>query len=38
MSWILLLIAGALEIFWAVEMKYSDGFTVLLPSELTIAG
>ena len=38
MSWILLLIAGALEIFWAIEMKYSDGFTVLLPSAMTIAG
>lgn len=38
MSWILLLIAGVLEIFWAVEMKYSNGFTVILPTILTIVG
>lgn len=38
MSWILLLIAGVLEIFWAVEMKYSNGFTVIVPTILTIIG
>ena len=38
MNWILLLIAGVLEIFWAVEMKYSNGFTVILPTILTIVG
>ncbi|MCR4716948.1 MAG: multidrug efflux SMR transporter [Lachnospiraceae bacterium] len=38
MSWILLLIAGGLEIFWAVEMKYSEGFTQLVPSILTVIG
>lgn len=38
MSWVLLMIAGALEIFWAVEMKLSNGFSVLMPSILTIIG
>ena len=32
MKWIYLLIAGALEITWAVAMKMSNGFTVLIPS------
>ena len=36
MNWLLLLIAGIFEIVWAVEMKYSDGFRVLLPSIITI--
>jgi quaternary ammonium compound-resistance protein SugE len=38
MSWILLIIAGVLEIFWAIEMKYSNGFTVIMPTILTIIG
>ena len=38
MSWILLIIAGVLEIFWAIEMKYSNGFTVIMPTVLTIIG
>ena len=38
MSWILLIIAGVLEIFWAIEMKYSNGFTVVLPSVITGVG
>ena len=32
MRWIYLLIAGALEITWAVAMKMSNGFSVLMPS------
>lgn len=35
MKWILLLIAGIFEIIWAVAMKYSNGFRVLLPSVIT---
>lgn len=35
MEWILLLIAGILEVSWAITMKYSDGFTVLMPSIIT---
>ncbi|WP_295806391.1 quaternary ammonium compound efflux SMR transporter SugE [uncultured Victivallis sp.] len=37
MNWIWLCIAGILEIFWAVGMKYSHGFTRLIPSLLTAA-
>lgn len=36
MSWFLLLIAGILEIVWAVGLKYTDGFTKLGPSVITI--
>lgn len=35
MKWIYLFIAGALEITWAVTMKMSNGFTVLMPSIIT---
>ena len=34
MSWILLIIAGLLEACWAVGLKYTDGFTKLVPSIL----
>jgi quaternary ammonium compound-resistance protein SugE len=37
MSWIILGIAGLLEIAFAVCMKWSDGFTRLVPSALTVA-
>ncbi|WP_286238116.1 DMT family transporter [Neptuniibacter halophilus] len=32
MGWIYLCIAGVLECFWAIGLKYSDGFTRLWPS------
>lgn len=35
MKWLLLLLAGIFEIAWAVGMKYSNGFTVMLPSVIT---
>ncbi|MDP9145612.1 MAG: multidrug efflux SMR transporter, partial [Actinomycetota bacterium] len=35
--WLTLTIAGALEIGWAIGLKYADGFTKPLPSALTIA-
>ncbi|MEI7025761.1 quaternary ammonium compound efflux SMR transporter SugE [Paenibacillus sp. y28] len=38
MVWIYLLIAGIFEVIWAVSMKYSDGFTRLTPSVITVAG
>ena len=38
MKWIYLLIAGILEITWAVAMKMSNGFTVLVPSIVTVVG
>ena len=38
MAWIHLIIAGVLEIFWAISLKYTEGFSRLWPSVLTIAG
>ncbi len=38
MAWIYLLIAGVLEIFWAISLKYTDGFSKLWPSVSTVAG
>lgn len=32
MSWIFLLAAGLLEAVWAIGLKYTDGFTRLIPS------
>lgn len=37
MSWIYLIIAGLLEIGWAVGLKYTEGFTKVVPSVLTLA-
>jgi len=34
--WIMLVIAGLLEIGWAIGLKYADGFTRLWPSLLTV--
>ena len=36
MAWILLLIAGMLEVVWAYSMKLSEGFTKLTPSVVTV--
>ncbi len=36
-SWILLVVAGLLEIGWAVGLKYTEGFSRLVPSVLTVA-
>ncbi len=36
MVWIFLVIAGFLEVGWALSMKQSEGFTKLGPSILTI--
>ncbi|MFE1246505.1 DMT family transporter [Streptomyces sp. NPDC058735] len=38
MAWVLLVVAGLLEVGWSVGMKYTDGFTRPLPSVLTGAG
>ena len=38
MAWFLLLVAGLLEAGWAVGLKYTDGFTRLWPSILTVLG
>ena len=37
MAWIYLFIAGLFEIGWAVGLKYTEGFTKLWPSVITIA-
>lgn len=36
-SWIALVVAGLLEICWAVGLKYTDGFRRPVPSILVIA-
>ena len=36
MAWIYLLVAGLLEIVWAFFMKKSAGFTLPIPSAITI--
>ena len=36
MAWILLVVAGLLEIVWAFSMKQSEGFTRLIPSLVTL--
>ncbi len=36
-AWIMLIIAGLLEVVWAVSLKRTQGFTALWPSVLTIA-
>ncbi|CAK7284256.1 DMT family transporter [Streptomyces misionensis] len=38
MAWVLLVVAGLLEVGWSVGMKYSEGFTRPVPSVLTGAG
>jgi quaternary ammonium compound-resistance protein SugE len=35
MAWILLVIAGILEVGWAIGLKYTEGFTRLWPSVFT---
>lgn len=37
MAWIYLVLAGLLEIGWAIGLKYVDGFTRLWPSVGTVA-
>lgn len=37
MAWLLLIIAGVLEVGFALGLKVSEGFTRLLPSLLTVA-
>jgi quaternary ammonium compound-resistance protein SugE len=37
MEWIYLTVAGLLEIGWAIGLKYTEGFTRLLPSLWTVA-
>lgn len=36
MSWLILVVAGLLEVVWAVGLKYTHGFTRLTPSIITV--
>ena len=36
MAWAVLFTAGLLEIGWAIGLKYTEGFTRLVPSVLTV--
>ena len=38
MQWVYLFLAGIWEVFWAVSLKYSHGFSQWLPSVLTVTG
>ena len=37
MAWAVLFAAGLLEICWAIGLKYTEGFSRLVPSVLTLA-
>lgn len=37
MSWFILVLAGLLEVVWAIGLKYTEGFTRLWPSVGTAA-
>ena len=37
MAWVWLTLAGLLEVVWAVGLKYTEGFTRLVPSAITAA-
>ncbi|HEV2556007.1 MAG TPA: quaternary ammonium compound efflux SMR transporter SugE [Bosea sp. (in: a-proteobacteria)] len=37
MAWLYLFIAGLFEIGWAIGLKYTQGFTRLVPTVLTLA-
>jgi quaternary ammonium compound-resistance protein SugE len=36
MAWVFLFIAGLLEVVWAIGLKYTQGFTRLWPSVVTV--
>jgi len=37
MAWIILFVAGLFEVGWAIGLKYTEGFTRLVPSVWTVA-
>ena len=37
-AWAILLVAGLFEVVWAVALKYSDGFSRLVPSVIVLVG
>lgn len=36
MHWVILVVAGVLEVVWAVGLKYTEGFTRLWPTLVTV--
>ncbi|KRA51496.1 quaternary ammonium compound efflux SMR transporter SugE [Devosia sp. Root635] len=36
MAWVYLVIAGIFEMGWAIGLKYTEGFTRLVPTSLTV--
>lgn len=38
MKWLFLVIAGLLEVGWAIGIKFSEGLTKFIPSAFTIIG
>ena len=36
LAWLILFVAGLLEVGWAIGLKYTEGFTRLVPSVLTV--
>ena len=38
MNWLYLMLAGVFEVIWATALKYSQGFTRLWPSAVTVGG
>ncbi len=37
-AWTFLIIAGLIEVGWAISMKYTEGFTKLWPTVITFSG
>lgn len=38
MAWVYLVIAGVFEVVWAIGLKYSEGFSRMVPSTITVIG
>jgi quaternary ammonium compound-resistance protein SugE len=36
MAWLILTVAGLLEVVWAIGLKYTQGFTRLVPTLITV--
>lgn len=37
MAWLMIFIAGVCEVIWVIGLKYTHGFTRLVPSIITVA-
>lgn len=37
MAWLLLIAAGVFEVVWATGLKYTEGFTKIFPSVITVS-